>query len=262
MNLQGIPPEAPQRGNQPVKRAWGFWATVGFGLAVMAAFLIVQTLVGALVAGIYLAGSPSLSFETLSARILEIEGLITSLATLATGVLCTGLIIAFVKVKKGASVTEYLGLKRISLKTGLVLVAVTLGIIVTGDVTSYLLGRPINPESMMHVYDTSVVPALLWIAVIVFAPVFEETFFRGFLFEGFRQSRLRVLGTILLASLLWSLLHVQYDAYDISWIFGTGIVLGYVRHKTGSLWSPLLMHAFMNLVATIEVVININALVG
>ena len=90
----------------------------------------------------------------------------------------------------------------------------------------------------------------------------EEILFRGFLFEGFRQSRIGVMGTIGLMAFVWALLHLQYGVYDIATVFVLGLVLGIARFKTDSLWSPLLMHSFVNLIATLEVAINVNTLVG
>lgn len=63
-------------------------------------------------------------------------------------------------------------------------------------------------------------------------------------------------------SLLWSLLHTQYDLYEIAMIFAHGIVLGIARIRTDSLWSPLLLHSLGNLIATVEVAININRLLN
>lgn len=97
--------------------------------------------------------------------------------------------------------------------------------------------------------------------MVIFAPIFEEVLFRGFLFEGFRQSKLGPIGAIGLTALGWSLLHIQYGFYGIATIFVLGIVLGIVRIKTDSLWSPLIMHAFNNLVAMILVALSVSGLI-
>jgi len=72
------------------------------------------------------------------------------------------------------------------------------------------------------------------------------------------QSRIGVVGAIGLTAFFWAILHVQYGVYEIATIFLLGIVLGIMRFKTGSLWSPLLMHAFFNLIATLQVALNSN----
>jgi membrane protease YdiL (CAAX protease family) len=231
------------------RRVWGFWATAGFGAIVIIASFLAEITVGVI-------------FTIKNVDLDANEGLLVALATYVVAIVCVGLVSIFIKVRKRVTVAEYLGLRRITKKTALVWLALTLGLIVLSDSLSLILGRPLNPEPMVNTYNTSVWPALLWVAVVIFAPASEEILFRGFLFEGSRQSRLGVIGTIGLLAFVWSLLHLQYGVYEIATIFVTGLALGIARFKTDSLWSPLLMHSFMNFIATLEVAINVNALVG
>ena len=84
------------------------------------------------------------------------------------------------------------------------------------------------------------------------APLSEEYLFRGFLFAGWSRSKLGVTGTILLTSALWAAVHTQYDAYYVAAVFAFGVLAGIARHRTGSLWVPILIHAVVNLVIAIE----------
>jgi membrane protease YdiL (CAAX protease family) len=111
---------------------------------------------------------------------------------------------------------------------------------------------------MTDIYDTAVWPVLLWIAIVAFAPFFEEPLIRGFLFEGFRRSRFGLVGAIFLTSLIWTCLHIGYNMYSLGAIFCFGLVLGAVRYKTGSLWSTVLMHAFNNAVGMALIAFNIG----
>ena len=244
------------------RRVWGPWATLGFGLVVGIVFLVTQILVAGAFAVVEIVTDPKPSLLQIAENLGSVSGLLLALATIASAIVGVGLIIGIVKLRRSATVSEYLGLRLITRKTILVLLAVTAGVIILSDSLSVLLGRPINPEIMVDTYRTSVWPALLWIALVIFAPLFEEAFFRGFLFEGFRRSRIGAAGTIGLTALIWTLLHIQYGVYELATIFVLGILLGIVRLKTGSLWSPILMHAFGNLVATLEVALNVNSLVG
>jgi membrane protease YdiL (CAAX protease family) len=115
---------------------------------------------------------------------------------------------------------------------------------------------------MIDTYRTSGWPILLWLAVVICAPVFEESFFRGFLFVGLKKSRIGSVGTIALTALLWALLHVQYDVYVMSTIVVLGIILGIVRLKTGSLWGPLLIHSFWNLLAMAMTALYLNGMMS
>ena len=82
--------------------------------------------------------------------------------------------------------------------------------------------------------------------------MFEETFFRGFLFRGIQQTWMGNIGAILITALLWASIHMQYDLYQIALIFVHGIVLGCVRVKSNSIVTTMFLHAMMNLVATVE----------
>lgn len=253
------------------KKLWGAWATVGLGLAVFAVYSAIQVIVVIAFAFAkllsYLQSSPGQPdfYELMNAieTIITTQmGLITALAIVVSAVFGVGLIILFASIKKGVSIAEYLGLKRITGKQILVVLAIIAGFIILSDGLGSLLDRPTSSEFVVNVYSTSVWPALLWVSLIIFAPLFEETFFRGFLFEGFRQSRLGPIGAVVLTALAWASLHIQYDFYDIAVIFVMGILLGIVRIKTGSLWSTLILHAFTNMVALVQVALYMEGLTG
>ena len=111
---------------------------------------------------------------------------------------------------------------------------------------------PVVPEVMIKIYRTAEVLPLLWIAIVIAAPVFEEIFFRGFVFTGFANSQLGTNGTILLTAVLWAVIHIQYGWLDIGFIVVIGILLGYARVKTGSVVGGIMLHMVMNLIATME----------
>jgi len=80
---------------------------------------------------------------------------------------------------------------------------------------------------MINIDATARFRPLLWFAIIVMAPLFEESLFRGFLIAGMQRSRI---GAILI-----TLIHLQYEAFYLVYIFIGGILLGIARVKTGSL---------------------------
>lgn len=247
-----LPPPEPQQ-PQEGRRVWGPWETVGFGLVIGTAFFVAQVIVA--VAFVFLApgsSSPSGASALLDA-VMAREGLLVSLASIASAIVGVGITAVVIKVRKGTSFAEYLGLKRPTGKSVLASLGVVVGVILLTDVVTDLIGKPLDSQFTVDVYRTAVWPVLWWPALVVFAPAFEEMFFRGFLFEGLRHSRIGMAGTILVTALAWSALHVQYGFAQIAVIFAWGIALGIVRWRTGSLWNTLIMHAFINLVATVEV---------
>ena len=194
-------------GEEQARRPWGFWATVGLSLAVFAVYLVLQ---GIVIAGFALAESPRNS--GVSARLiadLESNGLCLSVATLVSGPCCVGLVILFAWLRRGYPVTEYLGLQMPTRSVVRKWVLALAGFIFITDTLTYLLGRPIVPEFMVNVYETAHFTPLLYLALIVMAPVFEEVFIRGFLLAGIRHSPLGATGAVLLTALAWSGIHLQ-----------------------------------------------------
>ncbi len=230
---------------------WGIWGTLGWGLLVAVVFIILQgsVLVGFVVYEV--VGNPRADFFT-AAEGLERNGFVMALATLVTTPLCLGLIVFLVRLRKGPTIQEYLGLKAIRPRTMLIWLAIITLFALFADVLAVLLGRAFIPDFMIDAYRTAYYAPLFWFALIVATPLFEELFFRGFLFEGFQRSRLRPIGAVFLTSLAWAILHVQYGAYELSTIFTLGIIFGVARWRTQSIFPPLAMHALFNLFAMAE----------
>ena len=126
---------------------------------------------------------------------------------------------------------------------------------VTSDMTSYVLGRPLVPEVMVQVYRTAWLPGLLF-ALIVLAPLGEETLFRGFLYKGIAASRAGPITAILLSTVLFAIMHIQYDWYGVLLVAGMGLYLAVVRFGSGSLLLTMLLHGIANVVATAEMVVQ------
>jgi uncharacterized protein len=233
------------------KKVWGAWATAGFGLATVGGLLVVGICVIAYLASVGVIADTGFSHTYESTFVL----LITLFALIA-GV---GLILVFIRLRRGLSIAEYLGLKRISLRTILVSLGLVIGLLGLENGLWAVLGLPPseNKKFFTDLYPYIWAP-LFWIIVVVVGPVFEEVLFRGFLFQGFRWSRLSVMGTILLTSLVWSLAYLTENIYSIAAAFIWGIALGYMRYKSDSLWSPLIMSSCGSLIVAIQVVISLH----
>ena len=119
-----------------------------------------------------------------------------------------------------------------------------------------MLLEPQNVAEMyLEFYETSVYPAIFWIAVVVMAPLFEEIFFRGFMFRGIEASRLGAPGAILITAFIWAVIHIQYDAFLMGYIFVLGVVFGAARARHRSVYLTIALHALVNLIATVEILL-------
>ncbi len=251
----------------PAKRVWGGWATFGFGAAVLAVFAVVQVVVIAI--ALFVIALPDLKalsglppqemidsvMEMLTGRL----GLLQSFATIISGVAGIGLIFLFIRLRGRAGIMEYLGLDRITGRGVLLAVAIVIGFYAVSVAVYSWLGKTDTEQIMYDIYRSSVWPALLWIAVVVFAPAFEEILFRGFLLEGFRQAKMGAAGAVIVTALAWAAMHaLQYRLLNVAWILVLGIVMGIVRLKTRSLWNTITMHVLVNVVGMLEIALELD----
>jgi CAAX protease family protein len=171
------------------------------------------------------------------------------------------LLLALFARRASAGVAGYLGLiwpRRGEVVFG---VAALVVVIVAGNVVSWLLGRPIITSFQVDIYTTARAGGWLlwlWLAVVVVTPIGEEILFRGFLFRGWLRSPRDVWPVIVVTSLLWALIHVQYDWYVIGQVFAFGLLLGWMRWASGSTVLTILLHALINTEGMIETFVSLK----
>ena len=106
------------------------------------------------------------------------------------------------------------------------------------------------PEEFIKLIKAT--PFLLnFLMVVIGAPIVEELLFRGFLFSQLKTTKLGINGSIILTSLIWTSIHLQYDLFLLIPIFLLGLLLGYLMHKFNSLYLVIIVHAVHNLQATL-----------
>lgn len=231
---------------------WGFGGTVLWGSVAAVIFIIAQIIT---LVVLMISQHKDFSESEFKQWLIANNGSFLSLTSFVATVVCCSFILAVIKLKKGSVLKEYLAIKPVSRETMLKWLGFLAGLIVLSDLLTTLLGRPLVPESMISAYQTANPLWMLWVTMMIAAPLLEETFFRGFLFKGFESSFLGPVGTVLVTAGLWAGIHLQYDAYGMATIFCLGLLLGAARLLTGSLLVPLVLHAAANLIATIETAI-------
>lgn len=115
------------------------------------------------------------------------------------------------------------------------------------------LERP-DDETWTRVFQNAnsfVSYGLLFITMVVAAPVAEELFFRGFLLNGLRSGGKSTGAAVILVSLAFAAIHLHYDLYDMTTLFIMAIILAMVRIRTESIVPCIAMHALWNLVGYI-----------
>jgi len=105
------------------------------------------------------------------------------------------------------------------------------------------LGVDTQGEEILKVFKELNSPIWFFIVGAVIAPFVEETFFRGFLFQGFRERYGWKLG-MLLSSAIFAAAHLDLVALIPTFILGN--VLAYVYHRSNSLWPGIFLHFLVN----------------
>ncbi|MCL2628623.1 MAG: CPBP family intramembrane metalloprotease [Oscillospiraceae bacterium] len=116
---------------------------------------------------------------------------------------------------------------------------------------SYLLSRVLGGESLIEqllrpttVEATTSISqiVIMVILMVVAAPLFEEYWVRGIMFDA-----LKPYGTgmaIIISSLLFGIMHGSL--YMLFYTTAYGLALGYIRYATGSLFIVTILHAIVN----------------
>jgi uncharacterized protein len=107
-----------------------------------------------------------------------------------------------------------------------------------------LVGPPCDklPDDL-GIKESTLLAVLAGVFVIGIAPLAEEFFFRGFLFQAFRESW----GVWIAApasGLIFGAVHFQFDKLVPLAILGTALAV--LFHRTRSLWPCILLHALNN----------------
>ncbi|MBR0849597.1 CPBP family intramembrane metalloprotease [Bradyrhizobium diazoefficiens] len=229
-------------------RVWKFWGTALWGVLIFVAMFVGQ--IGAIVLLIALRGLP-LDMAAMQSVGREPEALALSVmmglpATLAAVWLA-------IRIKK-ASFIDYLALHWPSWRQ-LVFGAVGLILIVLAwEIVSRSLGREATPGFMTELLKSGRDKGgalLLLVAFSLAAPMSEEVLARGFLYRGWSETVLRIPGAILLSSLVWTVVHIQYDIYFLAEVFSIGVWFGYMRYRANSLWLTIILHALNNMTAVV-----------
>ena len=235
--------------SQRPPRVWKFWGTLLWGLFVFAAMFVGQIAVVA-----YFVLQQQGSIDVAAAIHVLGDGLTISISVI------TGLpaVLAALWVAIRLSRTpfaDYLALRWTSW-TNVLIGVVALFVLVMGwDLVSRLTGREVTPGFMGEVLESARADSALWLLVIAFcvaAPITEEFFARGFLYRGWSETALRPGGAILLSSLVWTALHLQYDWFFLGEVFSIGLLLGYLRYRSHSIWLTAVLHGLNNLGAVVQ----------
>jgi membrane protease YdiL (CAAX protease family) len=107
------------------------------------------------------------------------------------------------------------------------------------------LGMEVEPQAAARAIE-QVEPWLVVVALVILAPIAEELFFRGVVFNALRREggrRWAYLGS----SALFAVIHL--DLVVLVPLFLLGLALAWVYERTNNLLAPIAMHATVNAIS-------------
>ena len=116
-------------------------------------------------------------------------------------------------------------------------------LIIVHNLILFFFGVDTQGNQIVKMFSELQSPAWFFFVGAIVAPIVEETFFRGFLFQGFRgQYGWKV--AMPLSAGIFAAAHLDLVAFIPVFILGN--VLAYVYHRSNSVWPGIILHFLVN----------------
>jgi hypothetical protein len=149
--------------------------------------------------------------------------------------------------------------------------AVGLALQVAGHVLPYVLTGSVSDSLPIEDLRANVAAGaspwryvLIYWPAAIYAPLVEETTYRGFLWRGLAASRLGNAGVLWVSSLGFALVHYEYYIQDGTFIpaafigpLVTGLAFGWVRRRSRSTIASMLAHSATNMALNVGTVLAV-----
>ncbi len=130
-----------------------------------------------------------------------------------------------------------------TLGIGCGLLVVSYSIILVHNLILSGMGIETQGDEFMKLFEMLDTPVWFLLVGAVLAPFVEETFFRGFLFQGLR-ARYGWVSGMLISSGIFAIGHLNLAALIPTFILGN--LLAYLYHRSNSIWPRVILHMLVN----------------
>lgn len=145
-------------------------------------------------------------------------------------------------------VSDYLGLKPFPFYLAVAFIGLWLIFIVGTETLTFMLDK--DPTAFVDDLYASANPKwLLVLAMVLVAPIYEELMFRGILWRAVSEQFTGTKGMVkasIITSIVFSIIHLQYEFYEMSIVFLLAMLLSFARAKSGSVVLPIIIHILNN----------------
>ncbi len=233
--VQSATPESGLKATPSTRHPWRFWSTLGWLLLANAA----------------LVGVHHVSHYADIHRVLPFDRSLLGPLTTILSMLAAVLVLALAAGRRGPSARLYLNLVWPRWHHVLIALGAYAALYVALLGLEKILPPTVDrlPDQLSEYRDLLAHPTQLvfyWLVAVVSAPIFEEIIFRGFLLRGWSESRVGIIGALLLSTLIFTQAHTQYDVRGMLDVFAIGLAFGLVRWWSGSTILAIMMHMGWN----------------
>lgn len=139
-------------------------------------------------------------------------------------------------------------------------------LIVVYVVTLFPLVAFVNSISMLFVENTvtaisdDVLAMPMWVMLLsigIFGPFVEEVVFRGVILQSYQRTG-RIVGSIVLSSILFGMMHMNFNQFAYGAVMG--VMLALLYEATGTVLATFIAHAVFNSIEVVMMFVNSDAL--
>lgn len=174
-------------------------------------------------------------------------------ATLILGELLLIVPLVWILMKSSENLRQTVRLNRISRRTVLFSVVISIGVVILADELERLIALIIPPPQWIEQLgqflsvDNPLALTLVFIGAVPMAAFSEEILFRGFLQQVLEKQWQDVTRAVLVGSLFFAVVHlIPYWAIQI---YLLGLVMGYMAWASNSIFPSVILHGINNSVA-------------
>jgi len=131
--------------------------------------------------------------------------------------------------------------RALALGCGLVIIGFIVNAV--NNLIMYMLGVEVQAQQFGDILGQLQYPVSLLVTGALFAPLLEETLFRGFIFGGLRQ-RLGWVKAALVSSAIFGAMHLSLAAFIPT--FTLGMIFCYLYQRSNSIWAGIIFHTLVN----------------
>ncbi|RBP00831.1 CPBP family intramembrane glutamic endopeptidase [Rossellomorea aquimaris] len=141
------------------------------------------------------------------------------------------------------------GVKSFSVKDWKIIITYSVillvGAVIIVVLTSFIGNSWENSKTEAMQQDATIFTIMIaFISAAIISPIYEEIFYRGFLYRWLR-TRIGFTGALILSSLIFTIIHIPtYNVMPVNFFSGVLFALAYER--THSIWPAVLVHGITN----------------